>query len=748
MTEKTVRVGFSGDSKELKINPPDTSPPAWDLDSKLAVVGTNVPRVDGPDKVTGRAKYTYDINLPGMLYGRILRSPHAAAIVKSVDTAAAMKMPGVKALVFAFDESKIGEKKLRYAGDEILAIAADSPERADDAVRAVKIEYDPQPFVVDLDDAMKADAPIVNDGKSNVRGKNPRGDAAAVDAKLAGSSKKIEATFRTQVQTHSALETHGLVVAPDGDGIKVWASTQGVFSVRDGLSSNLGLKAEQVRVISTFVGGGFGAKFGPGVEGVLCTKLARQANAPVKLMLTRKEEHLAVGNRPNSLQKVKLGADSTGKLTAISATTFGTGGVGGGAGCTIPAIYNLNRDATYKAESDVFTNAGSSAAMRAPGHPQGIFAMEQSMDMLAYELGLDPLEFRMLNDDNPVRRAQFNLGAKEIGWPNRPKVAGGGKADGPLKRGMGVAGTLWYAGGGKDAKADVEIGKGGEVTVYQGAQDIGTGFKTVLAILVAEELGLKPEDITVRAADSRFPYGPGSGGSTTTPTVAPAVHAAAYAAKRKLFEALATTWQVKPDDISAKDGKVFVASDPSKSLPFKKACAALTADKVTGSADREANYDGYRGNTAGCQFAEVEVDTETGVVRVLRVVAVQDAGRIINKLCSESQISGGVIQGLSYALFEDRIMDKSAGKMVNANFMEYKIAGPKDCPEIKSIVLDVANGRNSVGAMGLGEAPVIPTAAAIANAIYNAIGVRIFELPMTPDKIIAALARKEGAKTA
>ncbi|MGI8907256.1 MAG: xanthine dehydrogenase family protein molybdopterin-binding subunit [Candidatus Sumerlaeaceae bacterium] len=773
MAQRKITVGTEKLSIELQIDVPEEMAPVWDLSKSLEVVGTSVPRLDGPDKVTGRAKYTYDINPPGLLYGRILRSAHPAAIVKAVDTSVASKMPGVKAIAFAWDQNKIGTKALRYAGDEILAIAADTPQQAEDAIRAVKVEYAAKPFTVNVDQARDSAAPQVNDGQANIGKSRTRGTAPPVEERLKSAAKTIEATYRTQVQTHSCLETHGLVVHPDGDNLNVWASTQGTFSVRDGLAENLGLKKEQVNVTVHHVGGGFGSKFGPRPEGVLAAKLAQTAKAPVKLMLNRKEEHLAAGNRPNSVQNVRLGADADGKLVACAVKTYGTGGVGGGAGCAIPVIYDIPKEAVYKEEEDVFTNAGPAAAFRAPGHPQGVFAFEQAMDELAHAFGMDPLEFRRKNDGNPVRQDQYSIGAEEIGWTTRRNKEPGAAGGSHLKRGIGMASTQWFNGGGKGAHADIEIHQDGAVVLMQGAQDIGMGFRTAMAIVVAEELGLQPTEITVRIGETRFGYGPGSGGSTTTPSVAPAVHAAAYNARRMLLNAVAEHFKVAPTELDLKKGRIIakasmelspatggadgtetsatqdntttqtaVVALPKGGLSWKQACALLPRDKITAGGDRPENFAGFRDGVAGVQFAEVEVDIETGQVRVVKVVAIQDAGRSLNKLGCESQISGGVIQGVSYALFEDRIMDKNTGHMVNPNFMDYKIAGPSDCPLIVPIVYQVANGKNTTGVMGMAEAPTVPTAAAIANAVYNAIGVRIREIPITPDKVLAALAGK------
>ncbi len=816
MEKHKVTLGFEGHEKELTVRLAPGSPPPWDMNTELRVVGTDVRRLDGPEKVTGQAKFTYDINLPGMLHGRILRSKHPAATIKSIDVSRAQRMPGVKAIAYAFDENSIGTKPVRFAGEEILALAADSPERAEDAVRAITVVYEPKPFVVDLEAARKHDAPAVHtkgapqpqaatagdveesvseresltegpDTKvsPNVSKGKPRGNREAAEKTFAASANKIDRTYRTQVQTHSALETHGLVCEPLADGgLRVWASTQGVFSVRDGLADHLGIPKEKVEVISHYIGGGFGAKFGPGREGTLCARLALKANKPVKLMLDRKEEHLAVGNRPDSVQHVKLGAGADGKLTGAVVSTYGTPGVApGGAGCANPIIYiEPDHPNLYKEEADVHTNCGPSAAFRAPGHPQGVFAFEQAMDELAHEAGIDPLEFRRRNDDNPIRKPEYDIGAREIGWAEgRNKTPGAGPAESPIRRGIGVAATRWKSGGRQGPHADVEIHRSGQVVLMNGAQDIGTGLRTAMAMIVAEELGLKPEQILTKFGESRLGFGAASGGSTTTPSTAPAVHQAAFNAKMRLLDSMAAHWGIAPQDVELVDGMVrpkaelseppkppegadgegaresdAAAADPPSTAPpshmkpmsFKQACALLPGDKITAGGDRENNWDGFQDGIAGVQFAEVEVDIETGEVRVKKIVAVQDAGLSINELGCRSQISGGVIQGVSYALFENRIMDRQVGHMVNPNFIDYKIAGPLDCPEIVPIVFQVANGRNSVGAMGMAEAPTVPTAAAIANAVYNAIGVRIRELPITPDRVLAALAAAKGTATA
>jgi len=354
---------------------------------------------------------------------------------------------------------------------------------------------------------------------------------------------------------------------------------------------------------------------------------------------------------------------------------------------------------------------------------------------------MDPLAFRKLNCKSPTHLAEMDLAAEKFHWSGRRKAKSGSDA-GPRKRGAGMACSTWYNSGGGNWQVDIFIDNKGAVEVRNGTQDIGTGTRTVMTLIVAEELGIPPSQVTVRLGDSNFASGPGSGGSTTAPSIGPAARAAAYKAKKELLSRVAESLKAKPEDLDIRDGKVTKKGQPT-STTFNDLCSKIGVTPLQVSGQRQKNYEGFRGPLAGVQMAEVDVDVETGQVKVLKVVAVQDAGRVVDRLTFESQISGGVIQGVSYALFEDRRLDPNLGVMVNPDFLNYKIAGPKDCPEITAIAFDVASGFNNVGMMGLGEPPTIPTAAAIANAVTNAIGARVRSLPITPDKVLAAL---EGKK--
>jgi xanthine dehydrogenase YagR molybdenum-binding subunit len=772
-------------------------PPPLPPNAALSVIGKATPRIDGRLKVTGAARYTADVRLPGMLWARVVRSPHPHARIRSIDTSAAERLPGVKAVhvvttlrgVARLRDPSAEEPSrfpiVRYVGQPIAAVAATTPDIAAAALALVKIDYEVLPFVVDLEDARKPSAPKVFPGPADAAGSAGGGAGAAglpqtgnvhgpaksgplgpprgdVTAGLAAADVIVEGTYRTQVQTHSALETHGVVATWEGEGLTIYASTQGTATVRDEMASVFKLKKSDVRVVTEFMGGGFGAKFGAGNFGVLAAELARKARAPVHLMLDRREEHLTVGNRPSSVQHLRIGAKKDGTLTAIHLDAYGTGGVSTGAGSGGPAKNMYACPNILIEESDVFTHAGPAAAFRAPGHPQGCFALEQAIDELADKLGMDPLKLRDKIDvdedlggrnvDSAARKEERRLGAERIGWSRRRPH---GSDKGPVKRGIGVAQSIWYRFVDLDASCEVRIHKDGSVELLSAVQDIGTGIRTALAQVVAEELGLGVRDVQVRIGDTRYPQGPASGGSKTTGSITPAARHAAYSAKRKLLDQVAPSLGAKPEDLVLSGGKVFVKANPGKALSWKAAAAKLRTAEVAAQESRREDYGGFIagkghnragiGGYGGVQFAAVAVDTETGIIKVERVVAVHDCGRPINPLGVESQVNGGVLQGISYALYENRLLDRHSGRMLNANFEQYKILGAREVPEIDVILLEQYHGRSATDAGGVGEPATIPTAAAIANAVHNALGVRLMELPMTPARVLAAVA-KGGAR--
>ena len=704
---------------------------SWGEASESRLIGKRIPRLSGKDKVTGKAKYTFDINRPGMLYGRILRSEVAHANVVDLDLSEAEAMPGVKAVLPLVEVGR----KIRYQGQEIAAVAAETDDIARDAIRRIRVDLEELPSVVTEADAMAENAPqIREDWVGNQSAPNVR-EEGDINAGFEQAAVEVEATYHAPVQTHVCLETHGHVAEwEDDENLTVWASTQGVFGVRNDLAGRFNLPANQVRVITEHMGGGFGSKFGPGVEGRTAADLARTTGRPVKLMLTRKAEHLVAGNRPSMTQHVRAGATSDGRIIAYDMKGYGTGGISSGAGFQAPYVYHVPN---VRAERrNVTVNVGNQRAMRAPGHPQGAFAMDSLMDELAEKLGMNPLEFRRINDPSEVRQAQYTLGAQEIGWHRRNSVPGSGTS--VKKRGIGVGSGQWGGGGGDGTQARVTINADGTVEAVTGTQDIGTGIRTAIAIIVAEELGLNPIDITVKVGDSGpgLPSG-GSGGSQTTASVAPVIKTAAAAAKQKLFQRVAPQLEAPVEDLRVGNRTIYVVSDRTKTIKWELATGQLGMESISegGHWDRELR----QGGVAGTQFAEVEIDTETGAISVIKIVAVQDCGLAINRLTTESQINGGVIMGLGQALLEERFMDAQTGRMLNANLEDYKVPGTFEIPEIKSIVFDTHRKVT-----GVGEPPCIPTPGAIANAVYNAIGVRIRSLPITPDKILTALAEKKA----
>lgn len=784
-----VGAGLTTESREV----PDGTPPAWSENQKLQQVGKSLPRIDGADKVSGRAHYTSDVSRPGLLHGRVLRSPHPSARVHRIDVSEALKQPGVKAAVVlpsllgvADDGGPKGTQVARvlYYGQPLAAVAAQTKAQADAALAKIKVDYDVLPFVIDPTEARKPGAPKVFEQpvtsrgsaggggskdklaqvgnvrgpkRSSARGRDVDKQAAQVTQALLAGPQGVRGTYRTQVQTHSALETHGLVAEwnPALDELTVWASTQGIFSVRDELSEYLGLAPTKVRVITDYTGGGFGAKFGAGNFGVLAALLAKDAKAPVRIMLDRREEHLAVGNRPGSEQTVALAASADGKLTAIEVKGFGFGGAGAGAGFGGPALSLYDAPAIYVEESDVFTHSGPLAAFRAPGHPQGVFALEQAMDELAEKLRIDPIALRDKNDTHAARREERKRLAAAFGWSGRTAAGQGPRAGklGEIRRGIGMAQGCWYHLVNLESSAEVRIHRDGSVEVLTGVQDIGGGIRTPLGQVVAEELGAPLTKIKVTIGDTRLPPGPGSGGSVTTASITPAAREAAYAAKRALLTELQGALGLdKLPELSGGSLTGEKGGKPIAPLPFDKACARMRRAEVLGSATRQPDYGaqaaGKRGNfwaqLGGVQMAEVEVNTLTGVIKVIRIGAAQDCGRPVNPLLVESQIHGGIIQGLSYALFEERRLDPKTGRLLNGNLEQYKIAGAVDVPKIDVILLEELRGRSSTDVSGIGEPATVPTAAAIANAVYNAIGVRIRELPLSPARVLAALASQRG----
>ena len=489
-----------------------------------------------------------------------------------------------------------------------------------------------------------------------------------------------------------------------------------------------------MRVICQYMGGGFGSKaLSVGAEGLICARLAKAANAPVKLMLDRKEEHLATGNRPSATARIKAGVSAEGIITAFDGDTWGTGGAGATAGFPLPYIYQIaNRRRAHK---DVFTNTAQQRPMRAPGHPQGSFNTEIMMDELADKVKMDPVEFRIKNlppeAPNAMWRSYLREGAAEFGWDKRHPT--GDKTPGPIKTGMGVSIHTWGGGGRGPAPAHCEIASDGGVVMRAGTQDIGTGTRTLVAVITADALGLQPTQVRPEIGDTLYGVSPASGGSTTAASISPGIRVAAVKALDALKEKVAPSLGVEPAALVASGGRIHVKDDPSKGMSWADACKRIGPQSITSDGDWRPGMSST--TTSGVQFAEVKVDIETGIVKVTRVLVVQDCGLVVSRLTAESQCYGGVIGSLNFALFEDRILDRNSGQMVNPNMEWYLLAGMSDIPRI-----DVRlKNQPERGVIGLGEPPTVSTAAAITLAVRNAIGVSVRSLPLTPARILGAL---------
>jgi len=720
--KKKIRVPrvVNGVEQMVEIEVDADSGPGWGPNDKHRLLNQRITRVDGPLKVAGAAHYTYDQRLPGMLYGRILRCPHGHARVTKLDTDAAAKIPGVKAIVPA------PLTELRFAGAPVAAVAAVTPEIAGDALRAIKVTYEVLPHVVHADAAMRSGAPKVVAEENNVQEKAKNGDPAKAEAAFATADAIVEAEYITQRVHHACLETHGMVVDyRGGNEATIYASTQGTFTIPADAAKELGLEQSAVVSRVDHMGGGFGSKFGIGTEGMFACRLSKAAKAPVKLMLTRYDEFVMAGNRSGSLQKLKAGVKNDGTIVALQAKQYRLGGIGQGSQAGQPYIYRMGE--SYREIYALHTNEDSAIAMRAPGHPQASFAVESLVDELAYKIKMDPVAFRKKNLQDQVYHRQLDRGAKEIGWSRRNPIAGGDP--GPLKRGIGCAVGTWGGGGNDQCKVDVTISRDGSVLAAVGTQDLGTGTRTFTRAIVAEEFGLGIADVKEEIGSSKLGSANPSGGSTTAASLAPSVKDAAIKARMMFAERVAPLLgNPKPEEVLFSDGKV---SANGQSLAWKQACSALPAAGITAHGVWRSDLQA-RGIHGVC-FAEVEVDVETGHIKPIKMVHVQDGGLPLNRLTLESQINGGMIQSLGQALYEGRVMDAQLGMQLNPGFGDYKLPGCLEMPELVPII-DDDDKREAV--IGIAEGCIIPALGALANAVFNATGLRIRELPITPDKIL------------
>ncbi len=749
----TVNIGddtrlYREEARGEAIAAADVAPPSGEPEAEFRYIGKSTPRVDGRKIVTGQARYTQDIKLRGMLIGKILRSPHAAAEITSIDLDAAKGVPGVAAAI------ALAEGKVMYAGQQVAAVAAVDERTAERAMALVKVGYKVLPSVVEWEKAKESSAPQVRTQGPNVDKLNTysRGD---VEAGFREGDVVLERTYRTGFEIHHPAETHASIARWDGERLIVHDSTQAVHGVRDGLARILKMPAANVTVIKNYMGGGFGSKLGLNEHTVVAAILARETRRPVKIVLSRRDNAVCVGYRPSSHQTYKAAVKKDGTITALSLVNHASGGLGRGDDVSEPIVDIYKCPNCRVEEFSVFTNCGASRATRAPGHTQGAMGLEGFIDEMAAAVGMDPLELRRKNystknlGDTGLPYSTkgldkcYELGAKAIGWERRNKTPGEGA--GRLRRGIGMATSIWFGAGTPGTLADIVLYPDMSVEVVCGTQDIGCGTRTHMAVVAAETLGLDPKDIVIKLGNSDYPWAPVSGGSLTTPSVAPAVRDAALKALARLKELAALRLKATAEDIEMGDKKFFVGASPENSVDFSLVYRDLRRETPFHGEKAPHPSSEFAFNTFGAHFAEVEVDTWTGRIRVLRYAAAHDSGRIINTQTAQSQVIGGITQGLSAGLFEERIMDSTTGNPVNPNFRDYKIATSLDIPEITTIFVDVTDERlNNLGSKGLGEPPRIPSSAAIANAVYNAIGVHVREIPMTPDRVLRALKTKEA----
>ncbi len=696
----------------------------WPEASKRSLIGKRISRLDGPTKASGRVKYSYDVNRPGMLHGKMLLAPYAHAKIVSIDTSAAEKMPGVKAVHVMLEPGR----EVLWAGQEVVAVAAETEEQARDATRSIRVRYEKLPHLVrDVEPAAAGD-------RAQKPSEQTEGDP---DQGFREAEVLSEGQYGSPVITHCCLETHGQVAEWEDDNLTVWASTQNVYGVAGEFSTALKTSRGNVRVLTPAMGGGFGSKFQADTWGVACAQLAKKAGRPVKMMLERDHELMVAGGRPSMHARVRLGAKKDGTITAWQSEAWGTGGPGAAGIPRLPYVFNISNQ--RKRYTPVLTNIGPSRAWRAPNHPQLCLITMSALEDLAARLQMDPVELFLKNIQltgqlAKVYTAELQKAAELMEWKKKwhPR---GDNTPGPLKRGLGVSLHTW-GGGGHPSTCSCTIHPDGSVEVALASQDLGTGTRTVIAIVAAETFGLPLEGVKVNIGDSRLPPSGASGGSTTVGGVSPSTRRAATSALNQLLAKVAPSLGVDAEQLEAVNGKIQAKGDASKAIPWKQACAKLGTTPVTAQGQR--SQDLISAGVGGVQMAEVAVDVETGVVKLEKLVAVQDCGLVIDLKTAESQVYGGCIMGVCYALYEEKIMDEQTGRCLNPDMEFYKLAGIGDIGELV-VHMMTGPGYDERGVIGLGEPPVISPGAAISNAVANAIGVRVPTLPLTPDKVLAAL---------
>jgi CO/xanthine dehydrogenase Mo-binding subunit len=700
--------------------------------NSLKTVGHATARIDAVQRVTGAATYTGDIRLPGMLYARVLRSPHAHARIRHIDVSKALAMPGVKVIltrdncdtIWSSGDTRnkryLFNNPVRFAGDAVAAVAAINRHLAEEAARLIEVDYEVLPFVLDAEEALKPGAVEIQPGGNlspNARGEHAPETARHGDVEqgLRAADRVFEEHYTSVHINNAQLEPRVAIAQWDGDKLTVYASTQGISNCRTDLSKDLQLPLEKVRVVCQFMGGGFGNKNQCHDFDLMAALLAKKAGAPVKLEFTRKEDFVAVHGRWPTSQYYKVGVKNDGAITAIQLRGYsGMGpyrkGAGGIAGVELYQCPNVET-----VIHPVYTNMAVSANLRGPAYPQGVFGIESLMDQIAHELKIDPVEFRLKNftrkyhDELPYTSNGLEdclrRGAESFGWKARWHAPGSGQ--GPIKRGIGVAMGAFGSAVGRSS-AVIHLDSRGIYHLHVGVTDVGTAAKTTMALIAAEELGVALEKIDVVSGDTgQCPYSVGESGSRTTTHTGYAVIQAARELKRLIAE------KGMPQG-----SQILTGSATPDPAPLRDAARYAFA----------------------AHFVEVEVDTELGHVRVLKYLAAHDSGRIINPLTCASQVKGGATMGIGMALHEELLYDRATGLPLTAGYYGARVMTHLDAPDIEVLFVETEDPYGPFGAKSIGESTIVPSVAAIANAVFNATARRIRQLPITRDKVLGAMA--------
>jgi xanthine dehydrogenase YagR molybdenum-binding subunit len=782
---------------------------AWPDAEHRTLIGKRTTRVDSPVKVSGQAKYTYDVHRPGMLYGKVLRCPYAHAKVVSIDTSAAEKIPGVKAVHIVQGPGA----NIHWAGDEIVAVAAVDEGAAEDAIRSIKVKYQQLPHLVsdaeppagsaqeqgplsmdDIGDMLDNQVPgrqmvsqiqeyglsekptedmlkgLKEDGATDdvlaalrsatvhpEAGKRAPANYQKAAAQTTGDPDKAfsetevvsDGLYGIPVITHCCLESHGSISEwTDQDHVFTHISTQNVSGIPGQMAEPLKIPATNIRVHQDNIGGGFGSKFSPDRWGIFTAEISKKADGkPVRYMLERDAELKVAGARPSAYARVKVAAKKDGTLTAWQSNSWGTGGPGGGGMPPIPYVFSIPNQ--RQEHTAIRNNIGPARAWRAPNHPQAAVLTMCALDDLAAKLKMDPVEFfgknlNLTKARENTYREELAIATELMGWKEKwhPRSE---KVDGVV-RGVGLSFHTW-GGRGHASDCDLTIHPDGSVEIKMGTQDLGTGTRTCILVVAADTLGIPMDAIQLLIGDTNYPPSGGSGGSTTIGGVSSSTRRAAVDARDALFAKVAPALNAQPDQLECKNGQVSVKGDSSRPLSWKEACSKLGAMPLTvrgKNPDRSKPPDLTNSGVGGVQMAEVEVDSDTGIVKVRKMVAVQDCGLVVDLKTAETQCYGALIMGISYSLYEEKVMDPTTGRMLNPDMQFYRLAGFSDIPELV-VHMMTGKGYDERGVIGLGEPPVISPGAAISNAVANAIGVRVSFLPLTPDRVLAAMEQKRGA---